>query len=127
MAENMMCFPETWEEFRKQYRIVDTEKVYTNGIEMIPTFRVKQWLDHIESVKRSQQSEQNKMAQVAQMFGKKLGERFTIYRDNKKIDAMFMPSGFWLMGAYENPYVDVDAFVLMDLLTGRAVIVEDEE
>jgi hypothetical protein len=66
------------------------------------------------------------MEQVAKMFGKELGERFTIYRDNKKIDAMFMPSGFWLMGAYENPYVDVDAFVLMDLLTGRAEIVEDE-
>ena len=76
MTENEMCFPETWEEFRKQYRIVDIEKVYTNGIEMIPTFRVKQWLDHMESVKHSQQSEQNKMAQVATVnnFDKLIGK-----------------------------------------------------
>ena len=66
---------------------------------------------------------ENKMEQVAQMFGKELDERFTIYRDNEKIDAMFMLSGLWLMGAYENPYIDVDAFVLMDLLAGRAEIV----
>jgi len=69
----------------------------------------------------------NHMEEVAKMFGKELDERFTIYRDNEKIDAMFMLSGLWLMGAYENPYIDVDAFVLMELLTGRAVIVRDEK
>jgi hypothetical protein len=66
------------------------------------------------------------MEEVAKMFGKELDERFTIYRDNKKIDAMFMLSGLWLMGAYENPYIDVDAFVLMELLNGRAEIMEDK-
>jgi hypothetical protein len=70
---------------------------------------------------------ENKMEAVAALFGKKLDERFTIYRDNEKIDAMFMLSGLWLMGAYENPYIDVDAFVLMELLNGRAKIVEDEK
>ena len=69
----------------------------------------------------------NHMEEVAKMFGKELDERFTIYRDNEKIDAMFMLSGLWLMGAYENPYIDVDAFVLMDLLAGRAVIVRDKK
>lgn len=69
----------------------------------------------------------NYMKEVAKLFGKELDERFTIYRDNEKIDAMFMLSGLWLMGAYENPYIDVDAFVLRDLLTGRAVIVRDEK
>lgn len=67
------------------------------------------------------------LEEIAKMFGKDLDERFTIYRDNEKIDAMFMLSGLWLMGAYENPYIDVDAFVLMELLTGRAVIVRDEK
>ena len=124
MTENKMCFPETWEEFRKQYRIVDTEKVYTNGTEMIPTFRVKQWLDHMESVKRSQQSEQNKMAQVAQMFGKNLGERFTITRYGHQYEARFFSEGFEVYGL-ENPYVDTYPFVLMDLLTGRAEIMRD--
>jgi hypothetical protein len=63
------------------------------------------------------------MEEVAKLFGKKLDERFTIRMDNEKFDAMFMLSGLWLMGAYENPYVDVDTFVLRDLLTGRAEIV----
>ena len=70
---------------------------------------------------------ENKMEQVAALFGKKLDERFTIRMDNEKFDAMFMLSGLWLMGAYENPYVDVDAFVLRDLLTGRAEIEGDEK
>ena len=69
----------------------------------------------------------NHMEEVAKMFGKKLDERFTIYRDNEKIDAMFMLSGLWLMGAYENPYIDVDAFVLMELLSGRAEIAEGKK
>jgi hypothetical protein len=67
------------------------------------------------------------MSEVAKLFGKELDERFTIYRDNKKIDAMFMLSGLWLMGAYENPYIDVDAFVLMELLNGRAEIAEGKK
>lgn len=68
----------------------------------------------------------NHMEDVAKMFNKKLGERFIIIRGNKKLDVRFMQYGFELMGAYENPYIDVDAFVLMDLLAGRAVIAEDE-
>jgi uncharacterized metal-binding protein len=124
MAENEMCFPETWEEFKKQYRIVDTEKVYTNGIEMIPTFRVEQWLEHCKNIKCSQQ--ENKMAKVAELFGKKLGERFCIIRYGDRYDARFLERGFEVYGL-ENPYVDVDSFVLADLLAGRAEIVEDEE
>ena len=42
-----MTFPETWEEFEKAWGITDTEHVYTNGAELIPSFRVKQWLNHI--------------------------------------------------------------------------------
>lgn len=41
-----MTFPETFEEFAEQYKIVDTEEVYTNGTELIPIFRVEQWLEH---------------------------------------------------------------------------------
>ena len=67
------------------------------------------------------------MEQVAAMFGKKLGERFTIIKGNKKLDARFMRYGFDLMGAYENPYMDLDFFVLADLLTGEAEIMEDEK
>lgn len=43
-----MTFPETFEEFAEQYKIVDKEQVYTNGTELIPIFRVKQWLEHMD-------------------------------------------------------------------------------
>jgi hypothetical protein len=67
----------------------------------------------------------NKMEQVAAMFGKKLGERFTIERDHDRFDCEFASCGFMARGAYENPYMDFDCFILEDLLTGRAVIVDE--
>ena len=64
------------------------------------------------------------MAQVAEMFGKKLGERFCIIRYGKRYDARFLERGFEVYGL-ENPYVDLDSFVLMELLTGIAEIEEE--
>ena len=48
MADRME-FPNTVEEFMEKYKIVDTEHVYTNGIEMVPIFRMKQWFDHVHN------------------------------------------------------------------------------
>ena len=45
MADSM-TFPEIFEEFAEAYKIVDSKEVYTNGTELIPIFRVKQWLEH---------------------------------------------------------------------------------
>lgn len=45
-----MTFPATFDEFAEQYKIVDHEKVYTNGTELIPVFRVKQWLEHQSNI-----------------------------------------------------------------------------
>ena len=53
---DMMTFPETWEEFEKSYGFVDGEEVYTNGSRLIPSFRVKQWLDHIAHLESKQQA-----------------------------------------------------------------------
>jgi hypothetical protein len=69
---------------------------------------------------------ENKMEQVAAMFGKRLGERFCITRYGDRYDAIFLEHGFEVYGL-ENPYVDMDSFVLMDLLTGWAEIMEDEK
>lgn len=41
-----MTFPATFDEFAELYKIVDKQEVYTNGTELIPIFRVKQWLEH---------------------------------------------------------------------------------
>ena len=43
---DMMTFPETVEEFMERYKITDTEQIYTNGAELVPVFRMKQWFEH---------------------------------------------------------------------------------
>lgn len=40
-----MAFPETFEGFAKEYGFKDDKEVYTNGSDLIPIFRVKQWLE----------------------------------------------------------------------------------
>ena len=45
MSEEMK-FPDTLDEFIKQYSFIDKEQIYTNGSELIHTFRVKQWEEH---------------------------------------------------------------------------------
>ena len=42
-----MDFPNTWEEYEKFYGFLDTYEIYTNKARLIPSFRVKQWLDHL--------------------------------------------------------------------------------
>lgn len=44
----MMGFPKTLDEFIEQYSFIDNNKIYTNGSELIQTFRVKQWEEHKE-------------------------------------------------------------------------------
>lgn len=68
---------------------------------------------------------ENKMEAVAKLFGKKLGERFTIKRYNDRFDCCFMQYGLETFGAYENPYMSFNVFILQELFTGTAVIVDD--
>ena len=46
---DMMTFPNTVEEFMEQYKIVDTEKIYTNGADLVPIFRMLQWFEHVSA------------------------------------------------------------------------------
>lgn len=43
---NKEDFPNTFDDFASFYGFKDAEEIYTNGIELIPVFRVKQWLEH---------------------------------------------------------------------------------
>ena len=56
MADSM-TFPEIFEEFAEAYKIVDSKEVYTNGTELIPIFRVEQWLEHQEALKGGETNE----------------------------------------------------------------------
>lgn len=51
MGEQME-FPENFERFAKEYGFKDDKEVYTNGLDLIPIFRVKQWLEHDDKLRR---------------------------------------------------------------------------
>lgn len=42
---DIMDFPDSVDEFMEQYKVTDTEHVYSNGIEYVPIYRMKQWFD----------------------------------------------------------------------------------
>ena len=42
----MMQFPNNMKQFLDKYSFLDRERIYTNGSLLIPTFRVKQALEH---------------------------------------------------------------------------------
>ena len=50
-----MKFPETFEQFAREYGFKDSKEVYTNGSDLIQVFRVKQWLGHEMSVEEYRQ------------------------------------------------------------------------
>ena len=37
---------ESLDDFMESYKITDTEKIYSNGMELVPIFRVKQWFEY---------------------------------------------------------------------------------
>ena len=43
---DVMTFPASVEEFMEQYKMTDTERVYSNGVEYVPIYRMKQWFEH---------------------------------------------------------------------------------
>lgn len=43
---DMMDFPPTWELFLHDYEFEDARRIYTNGSRLIPSFRVKQMIEH---------------------------------------------------------------------------------
>ena len=47
---DLMTFPDTVDEFMESYKITDTEHIYTNGAELVPIFRMKQWFEHSADV-----------------------------------------------------------------------------
>ena len=49
---DMMAFPASVEEFMEQYKMTDTEHVYSNGTEYVPIYRMKQWFEHCRNQQR---------------------------------------------------------------------------
>ena len=68
---------------------------------------------------------ENKMEQVAAIFGKKLNEEFVVRLGNRRERmAYFAGKGLYVLGTTRFVISDT---ALKELLTGQAEIVEDEE
>ena len=50
---DMMAFPASVDEFMAQYKMTDTEHVYSNGTEYVPIYRMKQWFENYRNQQRS--------------------------------------------------------------------------
>ena len=48
---DMMNFPKRWEDFLHDYEFEDVRRIYTNGSRLIPSFRVKQMMEHYAPVR----------------------------------------------------------------------------
>lgn len=57
MSGDIMIFPETWDEFERDYGFTDTEHIYTNGSRLMQSSRVEQWLEHIEERRKPYKEE----------------------------------------------------------------------
>jgi hypothetical protein len=68
----------------------------------------------------------NKMAEVAKMFGKKMGEEFTVIGKYKnKMTCMFSMRGLMYLDTNFFDWQQSGDYLFQDLLTGKAVIVDE--
>ena len=57
---DMMIFPKRWEDFLHDYEFEDARRIYINGSRLIPSFRVKQMMEHYAPVRHGRWIEQEK-------------------------------------------------------------------
>lgn len=73
---NQNHFPDNFMDFIEEFSFNDKEKIYTDGIDLIPVFRVEQAWDHyssyiknaISNIQRCNQIIQNNLYNLEDMF-----------------------------------------------------------
>jgi len=63
MSGDVMTYPNNWWTFVQQYQFADKDEVYTNGSMLIPSFRVRQMVEHYFG------GEVGKTSRHAELFG----------------------------------------------------------
>ena len=63
MSGDVMSFPSNWWTFVQQYQFADKDEIYTNGSMLIPSFRVRQMVEHYFN------GEVGKTSRYAELFG----------------------------------------------------------
>ena len=99
MADCMM-FPKDWHHFIKDYSFIDSERVYTNGSELIQVLRVIQLIEHLLKEQDAKEQISDAIHETAKQF------RQTIVRckdcvhwdeltqECDEIDGIFLPDWF---------------------------------
>ena len=91
---DMMTFPNTVEEFMDQYKITDTKQIYTNGAELVPIFRMKQWFNH---------KPEQKWIPVSERLPEQDGDYLVTFQLLwlRPIEVCMFSNGQWDKGGYE--------------------------
>lgn len=68
---------------------------------------------------------ENKIPEIEKMLGVEHSKRFTVKRHNEIIECRFLAYGLDILSDnYENPYVELAPFLLVDLINGTAEVVK---
>ena len=65
---DMMNFPKRWEDFLHDYEFEDARRIYTNGSRLIPSFRVKQMMEHYAPVRHGRWIEPKRLYYGAKQY-----------------------------------------------------------
>ena len=65
---DMMNFPKRWEDFLHDYEFEDARRIYTNGSRLIPSFRVKQMMEHYAPVRHGRWIEPTRLYYGAKQY-----------------------------------------------------------
>lgn len=95
MMGEIMQFPETVEEFMQQYKITDTQQVYTNGTELVPIFRMKQWF---EAHKRRWIPCSERLPEDGELVLTYKNKRFEVQEYEKRRNGWISGGWFWSFG-----------------------------
>lgn len=98
----IMQFPKTVEEFMQQYKLTDTQQVYTNGTELVPISRMKQWFEAHEQ--RWIPCGERMPDLIPCKAGTAYSEKVIVWTTGRKAmlcvwdgKDWFVPNGFWEM------------------------------
>ena len=84
---------ESLDDFMESYKITDTEKIYSNGMELVPIFRVKQWFEYNNQDKEIERLNNIINKVIASI--EDVRERLNYYGDdNFKVDMSMLT--FWI-------------------------------
>ena len=72
------------DDFMESYKITDTEKIYSNGMELVPIFRIKQWEEYNRRNKKIEKIEvKSNFTHNQQRIVRKINEIIDYLEENK--------------------------------------------